>query len=359
MILFYIFIVLISLYSLFIIRIVITLGKDEKKQKDKFEGKISILIPFRDEEKNIKSCLESILNQSYKGEFELILINDHSEDNYSSKIPKSEKIDICHLSENESGKKQALAKGISIAKGKVIVTTDADCIVSENWLSSIAENFSNPLTQMSLGEVYIEGDKSLVSKFQTLESMILGLFTKYGVLNKQPILATGANMAYRKSAFEHVKGFSGNENVSSGDDMFLLEKIKNHFNDSVIEFHNASVKTSTEKTFKSFLNQRVRWFKKMEYIKELRTNYTMTFIALANSICLLILIFPKYQTVITFLFVALKFLTDIWLLSKSNHVKQRDYLITPLFFIWNLIYPTIILIASVFSKLEWKGRKIS
>lgn len=118
-------------------------AKEENYSPETF---ISVILPVRNEEKNIATCLESLDGMNYpKSKFEILLINDHSTDRtkaiaeqFAKLIPNLKIID--NLSGSE-GKKSAITLGIKSAEGKIIATTDGDCIVPEKWLLNIAEEF--------------------------------------------------------------------------------------------------------------------------------------------------------------------------------------------------------------------------
>ena len=349
------------LYILMMLRVSILVREtDTSKQEKSFTDgiKISVIVPFRNEAQNIEKCVQSILAQKTTIDFEIILVNDHSEDDFPKSF-KTDKIRLIDLENSEFGKKKAISKGVDCSTGSIILTIDADCIAPNNWLDSVASNFNDDTTQMSMGSVYVEENGRLISLIQSSESLILGLFTKYGVASKSPFLASGANLAYRKKAFQEVKGFFGNDSVSSGDDMFLLEKVQNHFGVNTISFHAAETITASVSTLPEFLNQRVRWFKKMKYIKELRTNYFSLFIGGINQLLLFTLIFPPFHSLEIVGFILAKYFIDLFLLSRAGKTRKTHLLFSPIYFVWNLVYPIIILIALVVVKPKWKGRIVS
>jgi chlorobactene glucosyltransferase len=94
--------------------------------------KVSVLIPARNEEKNIRNCLESIACNSYP-DFEVIVIDDNSEDNTlriikecARKFPIISFMEGKPLPENWTGKTWACHQLSEVAKGEILVFTDAD-----------------------------------------------------------------------------------------------------------------------------------------------------------------------------------------------------------------------------------------
>lgn len=68
-------------------------------------------------------------------------------------------------------------------------------------------------------------------------------------------MCNGANLAYEKTAFDKVNGFTGIDNIASGDDMLLMHKIWKHYPDRVhyLKSKAAIVTTQPMKTWKTFL----------------------------------------------------------------------------------------------------------
>lgn len=110
---------------------------------------VSILICAKNEAKNLKQFLPSVLNQSYSN-FEVVLINDASIDNTLEVMESFAKthnnIKIVNVENNEAfwaNKKYALTLGIKAAKYDHLLFTDADCkVISNNWISEITSHFT-------------------------------------------------------------------------------------------------------------------------------------------------------------------------------------------------------------------------
>jgi biofilm PGA synthesis N-glycosyltransferase PgaC len=96
---------------------------------------ISVIIPARNEENNIGRLLSDLEIQDHS-DFEVIVVNDHSEDKTIHLIRdatvRNPRLKV--INNVGDGKKAALTSGIKAAKGSIIVTTDADCRISREWL---------------------------------------------------------------------------------------------------------------------------------------------------------------------------------------------------------------------------------
>ncbi|MEK6846092.1 MAG: glycosyltransferase, partial [Nanoarchaeota archaeon] len=93
---------------------------------------VSILVPARNEEKNIKSCVESLLVQDYP-HFEVLVLDDHSEDETEKilKSIKNQKLKFWKgkpLPEDWIGKPWACYQLAEKAKGELLLFTDADTV---------------------------------------------------------------------------------------------------------------------------------------------------------------------------------------------------------------------------------------
>ncbi|OGK46289.1 hypothetical protein A2963_00280 [Candidatus Roizmanbacteria bacterium RIFCSPLOWO2_01_FULL_40_13] len=159
---------------------------------------ISVIVPAYNEGKYLSKCLESITNQTYKN-FELIVIDNNSTDN-TSEIAK--KYGARVVFEKKQGMIQARERGFSEAKGVILVRTDADTIVPENWLETILLEFNNHSNAIALtGPIFKYGN--LFSTFGVIYSTLAAKFFYRIVIGQNSLL--GPNMAFKKSDWKKIK----------------------------------------------------------------------------------------------------------------------------------------------------------
>ncbi|HEX8461917.1 MAG TPA: glycosyltransferase, partial [Segetibacter sp.] len=196
----------------------------------------TIIIPARNEEDNIGKCLCSILDQNYPNHlFEVIVADDYSTDNTANVVlsfkEKNENVKLLQLQnilkdqKLNSYKKKAIELAIERANGDWIVTTDADCIVSPNWLQNFSAFIEKNNSVFVAAPVKFINTGSFVSIFQSLDFMSLQGITAASVSNGFHTMCNGANVAYNKKVFYEVGGFKNIDNIASGDDMLLMHKI--------------------------------------------------------------------------------------------------------------------------------------
>jgi len=244
--------------------------KSFEQMGSEFQTQISIIIPARNEEKNIESCLNAIAKQSYPRHLTEIIVSDDSSDDRTATFVKNWiashhlNAKIISVTENLSGKKNALNEGVKNASGELIVTTDADCIMTSNWLSTIAGYYEKYAPSMICGMVCVRKENNFLSAFQSLEQLGLTVIGAAGIYFRHPLMCNGGNLAYPKKIFEEIGGYNLLAETASGDDTQLMFRIAT--NPGAIHFlrsKGAVVYTNTASTWKEFISQRKRWGSKV------------------------------------------------------------------------------------------------
>jgi glycosyltransferase involved in cell wall biosynthesis len=332
--------------------------------------RFSIIIPFRNEAENLPSLLKTIAKLNYPFElFEIIFVNDTSEDNseaiIAAAIEKS-KFSI-KLIQNKrvsnSPKKDAIQEAIKNSNCEWILTTDADCELPKNWLNVFDSYIQQNDCVMVCGPVVYKSKGNSLENFQQLDGFSLQSITIGSFGLNIPLLNNGANLAYKKISYFIVNGFSGNGHIASGDDIFLLEKMKKHFPDMVhfLKSPDAIVSTKPQQTWKEVLNQRIRWASKTSKQKN------------TTSILLGILVFlVNFSVLIIPAFMVFDFENILFYTSLLFFKIITDYLVvrqTALFFdekiafwkfLWQPFVYSFIVLAVVFGSFggnySWKGR---
>lgn len=105
--------------------------------------KISVIVPVYNAELYLSKCIESIMNQSFKDKYELILVNDgsvdHSEDIIDKKIQKYGNDKIVKINQSNGGQGKARNSGLKAAKGEFVIFIDSDDYIDENMLKELYE----------------------------------------------------------------------------------------------------------------------------------------------------------------------------------------------------------------------------
>ncbi|MEL6866693.1 MAG: glycosyltransferase [Bacteroidota bacterium] len=242
--------------------------------KKEYHTRVSILVPARNEAANIAGCIDSILAQDYPVDlFELIVIDDHSSDATAAIVqqihhPNVRLLSLADFIQTDEAihayKKKAIEVGIEQAKGTLIVTTDADCMVSPQWLSYLVSYYEQTKTRFIAAPVNFHREQNLLERFQSLDFIGMMGITGAGIKGRYMYMCNGANLAYEKAAFYDLGGFQGIDQLASGDDMLLMEKFAEHDPDSIGFIKNSAARTYSlaQPDWSSFVQQRIRWASK-------------------------------------------------------------------------------------------------
>lgn len=350
-------------YFLLLITLLVGWKRAMQKQKEPSHAKellISVIIPVRNEEFTIGKLLTDLSLQAYK-KFEIIVVNDHSEDETLWVLSQFDLKNLNIINNKGSGKKAAISSAIRMAKGSLIVTTDADCSVSSEWLKQIHEQFRNKKVMMTFGGVRMEGDHSFFSSLQAIEfSSLIGSGAATAALGV-PTMCSGANLAFRKKVFSEVKGYQGNLQIPSGDDEFLMEKIQKRYPESIyfLNHPQAVVTTSPESSLEGFFYQRIRWASKWRFNSSRFPKALAVFILLIQISFLInwIFVFTSLDIQSLFILTVKMILEAAFLLQVCRFMLTRWNWLA--FFALQLIYPlyvTIIAVGSFFVSFQWKNR---
>lgn len=330
----------------------------------------SVVIPFRNEAENLPNLLKTINTLNYPSEmFELIFVNDASEDNSEAIISNGIERSLFSIKPiqnkrtTHSPKKDAISEAIKNSKFGWIVTTDADCELPKNWLKTLDTFIQKNNPVMVCGSVLYKSNESFIENFQQLDGLSLQAVTIGSFGLKNPMLSNGANLAYCKAAFLEVNGFSGNDHIASGDDIFLLEKMKKTFPKQVLFLKSIEtiVSTKPQNSWKNVINQRIRWASKTSKQKNL-TSLLLGFLVLFTNISLLALpIFMVFDPENLFVYGSLllfKIITDYLLLRQTSLFFNEKVVFWK--FLWQpFIYAIIVLLVafgSIRGNYTWKGR---
>ncbi|MEL6656600.1 MAG: glycosyltransferase [Bacteroidota bacterium] len=328
----------------------------------------SILIPARNEAAGIQACLQSILMQDYPAhKMELIVIDDHSDDDTAAQVLQieDERIQLIRLADAVMGKKAALSAGIARAQAEIILTTDADCIFDRDWLKHIASAFQ-ARHDMVLAPVQINANNQLLQSWQGLDVCGTLLLTGAAVAAGHPILANGANFAFRKTLFEQLNGFTGNLERASGDDIFLLQKAVQEPSVKIaFAFHRAAIATTAPvETWSQLFWQRLRWAGKTSGYTDW---YLLLFQAGAYIVnaglliaLMLLLVYPQLVTVVITSWVIKAIAECFYLWFATKKIGNQQWLRWfPISFFLHSVYVVLIGTLALLSfSSYWKGREV-
>lgn len=176
--------------------------------------RLSILVAARNEARNIESCLRSLINQDYPADrLQIIAVNDESEDAtlelmHGVASSSGRAIDIMTTHPDDArvrGKARAIAQGIDVANGEIILLTDADCVAPPTWARAVAEHFVDGVD--AFGGFTVVRSHDFFSAVQQLDWIHLQSLAAAGLALDIPLGVIGNNFALRRSAYDNVGGY--------------------------------------------------------------------------------------------------------------------------------------------------------
>lgn len=336
---------------------------------------ISVIIAARDEEANLPTLLEALARQTYpEALYDVIVVDDQSTDDtpeigkqYASNHSNISYIRIDETPKNYGPKKWALNQGIKASSGEIILCIDADCIPEPTWIEVMNSYFSQNVGMVvGYAEVMVENEQSLLQRWQAFDFLAM-MAAGEGALNWGiSLAATGQNLGFTREAFDAVGGYSQISRGMTGDDVLLLQLIRNKTNYDIVFAGDPGAynRTYPHHTLRGLLRQRTRWaadaptqiradFKFFLYLLMVFLMYTVILGGLIYA-----LIQPKFWA----LFLpglGVKWIGEFILLRYAVKVYRREKLF-PIFPIWTLLqipYIIIVGVAGLFVDYSWKGRK--
>ena len=348
---------------------VIIIGRFKSNKKNTFKYDVpkinledlTVIIPFRNEYNRIIPLLNSIKNSS-KYPKRIIFVDDHSDDNTSILIDETLQdisISVLKLKEEEFGKKSAINLGVQHSKTRFVLTLDADICFQETYF--------NELTKIQEKNLVILPVRfNCTTVFSSLLHMDVILLNElnYGLSGiSHPIVASGANLIFEKEYYLKFNSLKNHKHILSGDDMFLLRDFKNN-NCSIQTYNstNLSVSTNVPKMIWPIFQQRLRWIKKTEKIKDFRLKFWGVYEVLIHFLFLGLVVFSIYKQEykLCLALIGLKLLFDSFFYLKSlfNIFNVSSILLLFLYQFFFPIYSFSVLSLLFFTKLRWKGRTI-
>jgi len=336
-----------------------------------FTTKVTVMIAARNEEESIHLTIQDILGQDYpKHLTEIIIVDDHSTDRTSAIISSyaADGVRLLQLNEDKplnSYKKKAIAEAIKLSNGELMVATDADCRMGSKWLSAVVGYYEEEQPLMISSPVSYFEEKSLFERMQALEFYSLIATGGAFIGNGHASTCNGANLAYRKDVFYEVGGFKGIDDLASGDDELLLQKVAARYPGKIgfLKHYDAIVFTHAKHNLKSFMEQRRRWASKSVKYKDKKVVALVVGLWLFNVSVLANLALGLYDIYylkvsgLQFLAVFLAEIALLWPVTKFFR-RRRLMAVLPISIPLYIVYFVYIGLLGNKGKYVWKGRLV-
>ncbi len=336
---------------------------------------VTIIIPARNEEENIGNCLGDLLSQDYPLHLlEVVVVDDHSTDLTAERVSEFARmhpsLDLRLIPtgsiRGQAFKKYSIRSGVDFSSGDLIITTDADTRLNPCWISSVVNFYERHHPKMIIGPVAFHEDNTFFERLQHMEFSGLMAATAGSCNMGFPLMCNGANLAFERNAYLETRDQDDDLRFSSGDDLFLMMKIRKKYGSRSVNYlfaEEAVVSVKAKKSVREFFSQRLRWVSKSR-------GYTDPII-LAVSIVTWLFNFLLLATLVTGIFTLYVFIFSLLLLGIKMILElpavcrimvlsgKTNLFLYPVAQLINLVYVSLVGILGNVLSYKWKGRKIS
>jgi len=178
---------------------------------------ISVIIPAHNEEELLPLCLQSLKEQKFFANYEVIVVDNASTDE-TVEIAKKFKAKL--LYEKKRGVGFARQKGFSRARGKIIASTDADTVLPKDWLEKIYLTFrENPEVIGVTGRVDFFGQHKKRLFLVNIFAPVFKFLSR--IISFKRYFVAGANFAIKKDIFQKIGGFNTSLAIEEDTDLAI------------------------------------------------------------------------------------------------------------------------------------------
>lgn len=240
--------------------------KFKENGRPPYRPRVSIIVPAWNEDMGLPETLRSILASTYRN-LEVVVINDGSTDksdaimrrfvaDYEARTPdKRGKIAVAYYYKENGGKGRALNYGIERASGDIIITIDADCILTPTTVENFVKPFAYPQVMAAVGNVKVGDTSHILGTLQYLEFLFSFYFKKAESLMNTIYIIGGAAGAFRREVFNQI-GYFDSRNIT--EDIDLSVRVQ-EAGMRIVYAADAVVYTEGASTFSGLKKQRLRW----------------------------------------------------------------------------------------------------
>jgi cellulose synthase/poly-beta-1,6-N-acetylglucosamine synthase-like glycosyltransferase len=232
-----------------------------------WKPKVTVIVPARNEARNIGACLESLGALRYPPELlEVIIVDDFSNDGtpriintFVSRLPHLKLVRTNESVDHLRGKTRAIAQGVDYASGEVLFFTDADCRVPHTWIEETLKYYDERAGLVA-GFTDLPG-RGVFSMLQALDWFTLFSAASAAASMGFPVTAVGNNLSIRKSVYDAIGGYR-NIDFSVTEDLALVRAATSR-SKSELRFPidpATLVESAPCDSWREWYGQRKRWF---------------------------------------------------------------------------------------------------
>ena len=349
----------------------IFVGRRRERRLESIGASLSatVVVPARNEERLLPNLLKTLDEQS-ETDFAIVLVDDRSVDatgeimdRYAS---QNQRARVIHLEEVENignPKLYALIKGAELAKGDIVLFTDADCEVPKSWIEEMGRSFREESVGLVLGPIETHRNEQPVSTFHCFDHIFKYAYTAGCTGINQATGGFGNNLAVRRVALEEVGGLEAIE-VSVTEDAALVAEIrqKTIWQIRARFDRSATVLTAPQPDLRALTMQEIRWHSGGLFSADLTSRLSYRFIMFYLTVSVVAIPIAVFVPLL-FIFPIVSFST-MFLVAAYSGICTRQ----PWRKYWDRLVP-LVLIAMFYNSyltvraiskpdLVWKGEHL-
>ncbi len=256
------------LYSLQILLYTVAAWRCRYSFNRSYRPSVSIVIAARNEEVNIARCLDSMRRLKYPPELlEIIVVDDRSMDGtraivnrYTGISPRISVVTTLPEEGNLRGKTNAVTHGIEASTGEIIMFTDADCTVPEQWVEETVKYFVNDDVGVVAGFTSLNA-RNWFGAMQAVDWFALFSVAAAMIRMRFPVTAVGNNLSVRRAAYDAVGGYRAIPfSVTEDYALFHAVTTKTRFVARLPLDPSIVVQSEPCETSRDLYRQKKRWF---------------------------------------------------------------------------------------------------
>src|SRR5438093_88528 len=226
--------------------------------KTDFVGPVSVVMAAYNEEKVIAETLRTLLSTEYKGEIEVVVVDDGSHDQTAAEVERvaASEPRIRLLRQENYGKARALQRGLAAARNGIVVFIDADTQCQRDTLPRLLEPFADARIGAVSGHAKVGNLRTFIARCQALE-YTCGFNLDRRAYNRWQCITVvpGAISAVRKEAIDKAGGLSLQTLAEDTDLTLSLHRRGQR----IVYVPDAIAWTEAPETVRTLARQRSRW----------------------------------------------------------------------------------------------------
>lgn len=196
---------------------------------------VSIIVAARNESAHIAACVQALQGQQYDGCLQVIVVDDRSSDDTGRIVaqlaaqgsPTGPPVRLLRAPDQTRyacPKKSALAAGIAVSTGELLLFTDADCTPPSTWVAHMVARFGHDVGLVA-GFACTEPAARLRHRLLAVDNLGVSALAEGSIGMGAALSCTGRSLGYRRVVWDEVGGFDDIGHLIGGDDVYFLRLV--------------------------------------------------------------------------------------------------------------------------------------